>query len=64
MKEIQRENGKIKAKITKDEYGTELLTTRNGIHWTGHSISPVLASLIIEVLQEYLSNPNLNKEDR
>ena len=52
--EILRENGKIKAKVTSDKYGTELLTMRNGHQWTGSVITPDLATLIVEVLQEYL----------
>ncbi|WP_067986172.1 hypothetical protein [Neptuniibacter pectenicola] len=53
-KEIVRENGKIKAKLTKDDYDTQLLTMRNGFQWTGQPMTPELAKLTIEVLQQYL----------
>ena len=58
MEEIKllRENGKIKAMVETDDYGSELLTMRNGHQWTGQPISPELARLTIEVLQEYLGN--------
>ena len=55
-KTISRENGMIKAKITKDHFGVELLTSRNGWQWVGQKITPELARLTIEVLQEYLDN--------
>lgn len=54
IREIVRENGKLKAKVSDDNYGVSLLTTRNGHHWTGQTMSPELARLTIEVLQEYL----------
>ena len=55
-KEIRRENGKLKAKVVDDGYGVDLLIMRNGYQWTGSGISPELAKLTIEVLQEYLDN--------
>lgn len=53
--EILKENGKIKAKVVTDEFGSELLTMRNGYQWTGQPMTPELAKLTIEALQEYLS---------
>jgi len=53
-KEIQRENGKVKAKLTKDDYDTQLLTMRNGFQWTGQPMTPELAKMTIDVLQQYL----------
>ena len=53
-KEITRENGKIKARLTKDEYDTQLLTMLNGFQWSGQPMTPELARLTIEVLQQYL----------
>ena len=54
-KDIVRENGKIKAKLTQDEYDTYLSTMRNGFQWTGQPMTPELAKLTIEVLQQYLN---------
>lgn len=56
IKEITRENGKIKAQIREDDYGCSLLTMRNGYQWTGQPMTPELARLTIEVLQEYLDS--------
>jgi len=51
-----RENGKIKARVEIDDFDTSLLTMRNGFQWTGQPVSPELATLIIEVLNEYLES--------
>jgi len=56
VSEIIRENGKIKAKIQNIGYGYEFLTMRNGFQWSGQGMTPELAKLSIEVLQEYLSS--------
>lgn len=53
-KEILRENGEVKAKIQINDFVTILLTTRKGYQWTTQPITPELARLTIEVLQEYL----------
>ena len=53
---IEKENGFIKAKVVNEGFGPELLTMRNGHQWTGQPISPELARLITEVLQEYLDS--------
>jgi len=53
-KEIVKENGKIKARVHEDGFGVEFCTMRNGLQWTGQPMSPELAKLTIEVLQEYL----------
>ena len=52
---IERENGTIKAKVEIDAFGDQLLTTQNGWHWTGQAVTPELARMTIEVLEEYLS---------
>ena len=52
--EILKENGNIKARVTSDEYGAELLTMRNGWQWTGQPMTPELARLTVEALQQYL----------
>ena len=52
--EIIRENGKVKAMVIINEYGSELLSMTNGRHFSSHKITPELAKLIIAVLQEYL----------
>ena len=60
MKEILKESGRLKVKIEANRYGYDLLTTENGYQWTGQSLLPEKARLIIEALQEYLSdNPDL-----
>ena len=56
MSEILRENGPYRAKVTTDKYGVELQTTKGSGWWAGHAMSPELAKLTIEVLQEYLGN--------
>ena len=53
-KTILKESGTLKAKVSFDRYGAEFNLTRNGYQWTGQLISPELANLTIEVLQEYL----------
>lgn len=53
-KMIIKENGPIKAKITKDYGECCFLTMRNGYQWTGQPMTPELARLSIAVLQEYL----------
>lgn len=57
-KEITRENGRAKAKVKCDKYGSGLLTTLDGWQWTGVHITPESAKLIIEVLREYLGESN------
>jgi len=53
-KYIEKTNGKLRAKVEDDGYGTSLLTMRNGYQWTGQPMEPELAKLTIEALQEYL----------
>ena len=45
---------KVKAKIQDDGYGIDFYTTRSGWQWTGQGMTPELAKLSIQVLQEYL----------
>ena len=52
--EIIKENGKLQARVIYGEQGAEFLTMINGYQWTGQPMSPELARLSIEVLQEYL----------
>jgi len=49
-----KELGTFKAKVEVDKYGAELFTTRNGYQWTGQPLTPELAKVTIEVLQDYL----------
>ena len=44
----------VRVKIETDNYGTVLLITRNGYQWSGMNVSPVMARLTIEILQQYL----------
>jgi len=55
---IIRENGKIKTKIMFSRYETEFYTCRNGYQWVGQAITPEIARMSIEVLQEYLDGIN------
>lgn len=55
-KEIIRESGKVKAKLSVDEFDAQLLTMCNGYQWTGQPMTRELAKITIEVLQEYLSD--------
>lgn len=55
MTQILKENGKTKAAIEVDGNIVEFLTMRNGRSWTGQPMSPALARLSIEVLEEYLT---------
>ena len=57
-KPLIKEEGKFKARIEYDKYSTELFTTNNGWQWVGITITPILAKVMIEVLQEYLENNN------
>lgn len=52
---IIKEDGNEKAKVHNDGFGIELLTMRNGYQWTGQPMTPNLAKLTIEVLQEYIN---------
>lgn len=53
-KTIKKENGRVKAKVEIDRYGTTLSTCQ--FHtWTGVPMTPELARLTIETLQEYLA---------
>ena len=51
---IEREEGKLKASVIIDKYDVMLFTRRNGYQSTGQPITPDLARITIEVLQEYL----------
>jgi hypothetical protein len=59
---IIRREGKIGARIEQDDYDTMLMTVRNGWQWAGVPISPRLAELIVEVLQEYIRKENEAKK--
>jgi len=54
--ETTRENGKIKVRMSRDKYGDELSTTRDGQQWTGQYMTPELARLVIEVLEKYVDD--------
>lgn len=50
--DIVKENGKLKAKVSINIYGAELLTMRNGYQWTGQPMSPELTRRTIDALHE------------
>lgn len=54
-KQILKKNGTFKAKVEITKYRDELYTTVNG-QWIGQGITPKLAKLVIEVLNEYVNN--------
>jgi len=54
MKEILKENCKSKVRIeTNGRYNDEIYTSINGWQWAGFPLTPRLAELMIEALQEY-----------
>ena len=54
MKEILKENCKSKVRIeTNGRYNDEIYTCTNGWQWTGFTLTPRLAELMIEALKEY-----------
>lgn len=61
MKEIIKKSGKLAVKITDKRIGVEIFTISNGNQWTGHGLTPVLATLMIQALQEYLDGLSVSQ---
>lgn len=55
-REILKENGKFKAKITQDKYGIELHTMRNGWQWTGQTMTVEMLKLARAAIDEFLGD--------
>jgi hypothetical protein len=51
---IEKKEGKNGARVDIDRYEINLMTTRNGYHWSGGPINRELAKLVINVLQDFL----------
>jgi len=51
---IEKTNRDLGVRIETDKYGSEIYVTRNGWQWNGQAVTPELAKLMIEVLEEYL----------
>lgn len=51
---FERRKEKLGVRAEVSDYGDQLLGMRNGYQWSGQPLSPELAEMMIEVLQEYI----------
>lgn len=60
---IEIGEGKLRVRIDIDQYGDQVLATRNGFQWSGIHINTQSAKMMIEALQQYVKLQENNHGD-